>query len=86
MPAWKHKSAWMPSYTPDNKELNAYLWCVRNNIRISPQAILGNKKQYKIAISTGGDLKLSPPYTVDIIWSKLYEFCIYYQSKYENSK
>lgn len=82
MPAWKHKSNWMPSYTPNNKELEAYLWCVRNNIRISPQGVAG-KGGWKIAIHIGGDWKLSPVFNPDEIWIKYYEYCTYY---YERNK
>lgn len=83
----KKKQNWMPQYIPTQKENKAYLYCVRNNIRISPIGIQGVIGKWKIGINIGPYKKgektnLAPHiYDKDTIWPSYYEMCKYYYDK-----
>ena len=76
----------MPNYTPDNEEQANYLWCVRNNIRVSPGGVKGQPGCWTIDISTDGKTWKSSPesYEKDTIWPKYYEICKWFVDKYKN--
>ena len=82
----KHKAK-MGTYTPTDKELKAYWWCIKNNIRISAYA----KNQFKwyIDIVIGKykkDEKINRTpvtYKKDIVWEQIYKYCEYYYNKRE---
>ena len=83
----KKKENWMPQYIPTQKENEAYIYCVRNNIRISPIGIQGVIGKWKIGINVGpykkGEkINLAPHiYDKDTIWPSYYEMCKYYYDK-----
>ena len=83
----KKKENWMPQYIPTQEENEAYLYCVRNNIRISPIGIHGVIGKWKIGINIGpykkGEkISLSPHiYDKDTIWPTYYQMCKYYYDK-----
>ena len=83
----KKQENWMPQYIPTQEENEAYLYCVRNNIRISPIGIQGVIGKWKIGINVGpykkGEkINLAPHiYDKDTIWPSYYEMCKYYYDK-----
>ena len=83
----KKKQNWMPQYIPTQEENEAYIYCVRNNIRISPIGIQGVIGKWKIGINVGpykkGEkINLAPHiYDKDTIWPSYYEMCKYYYDK-----
>jgi len=65
----------------DDKSREAYLWCIRNNIYISPIAI--SESKWKIDIVNNGKTNTSPDsYGKTEIWTKIFEFYKYYYDKY----
>jgi hypothetical protein len=69
MPRRKGKP--MPSYFASNEEMEACLFCRRNNIRISPMGIQGEKPNISPKI-----------YDRKNIWPEYYKMCKYYYDKY----
>tara|TARA_Y100001937_G_C6974866_1_gene265042 strand:- start:197 stop:478 length:282 start_codon:yes stop_codon:yes gene_type:complete len=88
---YKKRSKPMPSYMPSEEERSWHLFCVRNNIRISPFGIMNNNDNWRIAINLGPYKRgekpnLSPEtYNRKTIWPKYYEMCKYYYDKYRKS-
>lgn len=71
----------MGSYIYNTKEQEAMMWCVKNNIRISPKA--KSTTQWSLVIDLNGSLNESPEtYPKTTIWKKLFEFYKYYYDKY----
>ena len=88
MPAWKKRAQPMPRYTANDEEWEAYRYCVRNNIRISPYGIQNDSEHWHIAISLGPHKKWEKPhlspskYCRKTIWPEYYKMCKYYYDKY----
>ena len=86
--AKKKKDYKLPDYMPSKEENNAYMYCVRNNIRISPLGINGEINKWKIGINVGPYVKgekinIAPHiYDEDTIWPSYYEMCKYYYDKH----
>lgn len=86
----KTKPNWMPNYTPSKEDMEASIFCIRNNIRISPMGIYGEKDKWKISINIGpykkGEKQNISPHIYDkhTIWPEYYRMCKYYFIKYEN--
>jgi len=78
------KGKLMGDYTPTPEEEEAFMWCVRNGIRISPLAATrGNPTEWHIVIETNNKKSVSPEsYGPGLIWKKLHEFFTYYYEKY----
>jgi hypothetical protein len=71
----------MGNYIYSAKEQIAYLWCVRNNIYISPKAI--STTEWFICIVINGKENISPDtYKKTDIWKQIYKFYTYYYDKY----
>ena len=68
----RRKSKPMPSYIPTDEEQEWRLFCTRNNIRISPYGIRGEKCNFAPHI-----------YDRNQIWPELYKMCKYYYDKYK---
>ena len=82
MPRIKKKN-WMPDYIPTKEEYDAYLYCVRNSIRISPGGT-NIHNEWTIDIFAKGKWNKSPDsYGHKEIWEVYYNYCKYY---YEKSK
>jgi len=65
----------------DEKSWEAWRWCVRNNIAISPKA--KSNSEWFIDITNKGKTHTSPEaYKKTEIWTKLFEYCKYYYDKY----
>ena len=73
----------MPDYGPSKEEQLAYMYCVGNNIQVSPQGVLGKLNEWKVAVCiNGGEWHVSPKtYNAKEIWKTYYEFCLYYYNK-----
>ena len=69
--------------TPEEEQ--AYLYCVKNNIRISPIGVKDVIGHWKIGISTPEDYKriYTSPETCDkhSVWEVFYKYCNYYYEK-----
>ena len=60
---------------------NAYRWCVKNNIAISPKAY--STTQWYIDIKNKDRTHTSPDtYGKTEIWNKIFEYCKYYYDKH----
>jgi hypothetical protein len=71
----------MGNYIYSAKEQLAYLWCVRNNIYISPKAL--SSIEWFICIVINGKENISPEsYKKTDIWKQIYKFYTYYYDKY----
>ena len=76
----KNKHKFMPDYTPSEQETEAYIYCVRNNIRISPKGIDGDN--WHIEVYAGGKWNQSKEqYGREEIWKEYYKCCLYYYDK-----
>ena len=68
------------AYMPTKEEQEAYMWCVRNNIRISPAS--GYIEVNLDGDPVKGKWHRSPErYEGDALWEKYYEICTYYYNK-----
>jgi hypothetical protein len=78
----------MPGYLASREEVEACLYCIRNNIRIAPQGIQNDSDHWKITITLGPYKKGERPnvapsiYDRHAIWKAYYEFCKYYYDKH----
>jgi hypothetical protein len=73
----------MGEHTPDKFETQAWLWCIRNGIYISPFAIAEGR--WGMVIKNKGSSNKDPKtYTKGSVWPKMYEYYKYYFKKYEN--
>jgi hypothetical protein len=63
----------MGNYTGSVKERDAYMWCVKNGIFISPKAV--STTEWKLAIVMHGKENISP---------ESYKIYVYYYDKYNN--
>lgn len=65
----------------DEKSWEAYRWCIKNRIYISPLA--KSNTEWYIVIENNGKINKSPDtYGKNIIWPKVFEFYKYYYDKY----
>jgi len=81
--AKKSKPFDMGDFTPDKYEVEAWVWCIRNQIFISPIAI--NEGRWGLVIKNKGIENTDPnTYTKGDVWPKMYEYYKHYFNKYEN--
>jgi len=82
----------MPKYLATPEENEWYLFCVRNNIRISPLAIDGDSDHWRITINLGKYVRYEKPnispskYCRNTIWPEYYKMCKYYYDKYKTNE
>ena len=73
----------MGEYAPTQLEMDAYVWCIRNKIFISPIAI--REARWTIEISNNGIANKDPnDYSKKDIWQKVFQYYKHYFNKYEN--
>lgn len=74
----------MLPYNRSDLENNAYLWCVRNNIAISPFAVAGSEpRKWWVDVKANNKVKRSPyQYDEYQIWPKIFELYVFYYEKY----
>ncbi len=71
----------MGNYTASDKEQTAFMWCVRNGIKVAPRA--KNNKEWYLTINVNGKVAESPiAYEKIEIWKQLYKFYLYYYNKH----
>jgi len=71
----------MGTTTMDPKLWEAYRWCVRNNIAISPKA--KSSTAWYVDIKNKGKTHTSPEtYGKTEIWKKIFEYCKFYYDKH----
>lgn len=88
----KRKKSVMGTYFPTQEQLDAWNWCVRNNIRISfkPESTGSSPKCWYITIAIGlykkGEkVNVSPDcYEAGKCHEQMYKTCEYYYEKYRN--
>ena len=79
--ARKKKNYTMGDYLPSEDERNAYLYCIRNDIRIAPGRV-ANKNQWTVDIYTPKGWRKSPNSFGPVeIWEVYYNYCKYYYDK-----
>ena len=79
--ARKKKNYTMGDYLPNEEERNAYMYCMSNNIRISPGRVMGQNK-WTIDIFAKGKWNKSPDsYGPTEVWEVFYNYCKYYHEK-----
>jgi len=74
----------MLPYQRSDLENNAYLWCIRNGIKIAPFAVAGSEpRKWWVDVNAKGKVKRSPyQYDEHQIWPKIFELYVFYYEKY----
>ena len=74
----------MLHYQRSDLENNAYLWCIRNGIKIAPFAVAGSEpRKWWVDVNAKGKVKRSPyQYDEHQIWPKIFELYVFYFEKY----
>lgn len=73
----------MGSYIPKAKEQEAFSWCIKNGIFISPK-YCGSSTEWRLLIDINKKENLSPTtYKKIEIWKQMYNYYIYYYDKYK---
>jgi len=71
----------MGNYIPKDKERAAMIWCVHNSICIS--AFAKSTTEWYVIVSINGKINKSPvTYEKVEIWKQIYNYYLYYYSKY----
>ena len=70
------------NYVATPEEIKAYVYCVRNGIRVSPKGTV-SKTKWHIDVSLDGVTWHTSPqtYTEEELWPKYYSVCTYYYNK-----
>jgi len=76
----KKKVGDMGKYSPTKENEEAYIWCIRNGIKISPMAHGATSWWIDIEIN-GKSARAPDTYGPTEVWEKLYEFYRYYYNK-----
>ena len=82
-----NKKFGMGTYKRSNEEDAAAIWCIQNNICITPRAIKYGERIWVVDIEKGKYpnrklLGTSEPYGPNTIWEKVSEYQLYYYKKY----
>ena len=77
----------MGEYSRSIEENEAALWCMHNDICITPRAIKYGERIWVVDIEKGKYpnrklLGTSSPYGPTTIWEKVFEYKLYYYNKY----
>jgi len=77
------KSPWdMGEYIATDKDNEAYEWCIKNGIKISPTAY--SEGAWWLDIENNGKTNRSPKkFLKTVVWEKMYEYYNYYHDKYK---
>lgn len=70
-------------YIPTEEERKAQLWCIRNDVRVSPKGIFKDEDHWRLEVSLDGTTWHKSPekYTQEDLWPKYYSVCTYYYNK-----
>ena len=82
-----NKKFGMGHYMPNDEEMKASHWCLKNDICITPRAIKYGERIWVVDIEKGKYpnrklLGTSDPYGPGTIWEKVFEYKLYYYKKY----
>ena len=82
-----NKKFGMGNYTRTAEEDDAAIWCIQNDICITPRAIKWGERIWVIDIEKGKypnrqKLGTSEPFGPNTIWEKVSEYQLYYYKKY----
>ena len=74
----------MLPYSRSELENNAYLWCIRNGIKIAPFAVAGSEpRKWWVDVNAKGKVKRGLyQYNDEQIWPKIFELYVFYFQKY----
>lgn len=71
----------MGSYIASETEQAAYMWCIRNGIKIAPSA--NSNTEWYLTIDVNSKVAKSPiAYEKIEVWKQLYKFYLYYYNKH----
>jgi len=75
----------MGNYTATDRELSAYVWCVKNDIKITPSA--KSATEWYLDIIINSRINRSPvTYKKVEVWKQLYKFYLYYYNKHHEKE
>lgn len=75
----------MGDYIQNKYEQDAMIWCVKNNIQISPFA--KSTSEWYLDITLSGKMTRSPEsYDKKTLWKQMFKYYIYYYEKYNKNK
>ena len=82
-----NKKYGMGTYKRSSEEDDAAIWCIRNDMCITPRAIKYGERIWVIDIEKGKypnrkKLGTSEPFGPNTIWEKVSEYQLYYYKKY----
>ena len=78
----KKKKVGMGDYSPSENECKAYLWGVRNNLRIAPkQASWGNNEWFVEIFLNGKWVHNDEKFGPVEVWEQVYNYYIYYYER-----
>ena len=81
------KKAPMGDYVPTDEEVEAYVWCINNGIKIAPLCKENGSSWYVEVILPNKTPKRSPEaYKRKEIWEKIFEFYTFYYDKKAKAK
>ena len=66
----------------NEKDWEAFRWCIKNNIAIAPKAKSASAWHVTIRIGDGKTNASPETYGKTIIWQKCFEYCKYYYNKH----
>ena len=79
--ARKRKNYTMGEYSPSDEELKAYLWGVKNSVRIGPKRV-PNKNEWYVEIYTQGKWSHSrETFGPGDVFKQIYKYYEYYYNK-----
>ena len=79
---WLRKTHGIWEYVATDKDNEAYNWCIKNGIKISPTAY--SEGAWWLDIENNGKINRSPKkFIKTIVWEKMYEYYNYYYDKYK---
>ena len=82
MPKLKKKLNPMGDYVPSDYEREAYIYGIRNDIRIAPKPVSHNATEWYVEIFSGGKWNHSKDKFGPVdVWKQVYDYYIYYYER-----
>lgn len=81
----RHRKSPMGDYIPTNKEVKAYIWCINNQIKISPFAKSNNTWYVDISINSTSFKRSRKTWRKTEIWEQIFAGYVYYYNKYNTT-
>ena len=88
MPKLKKKSNPMGDYIPSDEEVEAYVWGIRNNLRIAPRACSAvNNNEWYVELNLNGKWTHSGEKFGPVeVWQMVYKYYNYYYEKNKSNE